>query len=94
MEVWNVQAIWVTGPGGAMSSEVGGLRLVVRVDDVAPGFARFLVFRPNARDGEALVGSGSLHSVGEAMRAAEQVAERCSATWQRRETPPPRHTHG
>ena len=93
MEVGNVQAVWLTGPGGAMSSEVGGLRLVVRVDDVAPGFARFLVFRRSARDGEALVASGSLHSVGEAMRAAEQAAERCSATWQRQEMPQSRHTH-
>ena len=61
-----------------MSSDVGGLRLVVRVDDTAPGFARFLVFRRRAHEGEALVGSGSLHSVSEAMRAAERMAERCS----------------
>ena len=28
-----MQAVWLTGPGGAMSSDVEGLRLVVRVDD-------------------------------------------------------------
>jgi hypothetical protein len=78
MEVGNVQAVWLTGPGGVMSSHVGALRLVVRVEAHAPEFARFLVFRRCAPDGEALVGSGSLHSVSEAMRAAERMAEQCS----------------
>jgi len=76
--------LWRTEPGGVLSSEFDGFRLVVQAPEQASGLVRFLVLR-QALDGGVgiLVGSGSETGVQAAITAAEQMANRSRefATW-------------
>jgi len=70
--------LWKTEPNGILSSEVGGLRLVVQAPEQAGGPVRFLVWRRATNGGlGTLVGSGSETGVQAAMTLAEQMADRC-----------------
>lgn len=76
------QALWRTEAGGvALAAEVGGLRLVVDAAARFGGDARFVVRRRRVGEADtgALVGSGFKATVAEAMRAAEQVADRLAS---------------
>jgi len=69
--------LWRTEPGGVLSSDAGGFRLVVQAPEQASGLVRFLVLRQAPNGGiDALVGSGSETGVQAAMTAAEQIANR------------------
>jgi hypothetical protein len=71
--------LWRAEPGGALSAEVGALRLVVEMPAEAGGAVRFLVLNRGAGGGPhaLLVDSGHAQDVRAGMAAAEQIAEQC-----------------
>jgi hypothetical protein len=73
-------AIWHTGPNGALATERGEFRLLVEASRKVGGTVRFLVVRKGEGSlPDALIRSGNSESVRGAMEAAERMAARSAA---------------
>ena len=74
------QAVWQTGPGRSLASDMGEFQLIVERLD---GWVRYRVLRRNhqADPGPVLLASGNQDDVRGAMDAAERVARLAGRRW-------------
>jgi hypothetical protein len=71
-ETWRAQA------NGSLCAESSDIRLVIEIPPTAKSLVRYLVLRRGNDHPDILVGSGMIGGVQAAMKAAEQMADRCT----------------
>jgi hypothetical protein len=68
--------IWRTEPGGVLAAhDSRGFRLTVAGPAISGGEAQFAVSRRDVGGDEQVIGSGTAHTVRQAMQAARQLAD-------------------